>query len=172
MSAINQVGVLEDEVGDRNETTKVEYVGKTQGKINLHFIFRWISTLDYQQSIQRPTTTDKSKLIIRDEDDSSTDVANGETSAAEINRNKRFYESVRSTTSTSSQQPLKLSGLSYAFSSSTLPNNTTTESTIGKGEGTPSPLPLIKFYRTFPEIFFLIESERPKWQILSFQNRG
>ena len=42
-------------------------------------------------------------------------------------RNYNRYESTRSNTSTFSQQPLKLSGLSYAFSSSTLPNNSSGE---------------------------------------------
>ena len=79
----------------------------------------FLSEFQRQRSVR--STNDKSKLILDDETD--TDV-----------RQSKLNASVRSNSSSNSQ-PLKMSGLSYAFSSNTLPNSAATNTTIANEEG-------------------------------------
>ena len=110
MSAINKVDVLDGETSN----------GKNQGKRIFFQCFFFIVEFQRQRSI-RSSTNDKSQLI-SGYDETYGDDNNQTHIEKSPSRNDKHYESIRSTNSTSSQQPLKLSGLSYAFSSSTLPS--------------------------------------------------
>lgn len=91
--------------------------------------------LEYQrrQASMRSDTSDRSKLI-PDDDAFNSDYYDQSKSLGVPA--KRDHGSMRSNVSSVSSEPLKITGLSYAFSSTTLPNttpNTTDEGIVWYG---------------------------------------